>query len=153
MEFNRITADFYMRGATITELKVDNQIAELAPDMQKRFGLDISDPMITQEEDNYYGDIAISVIVEVESEDIVKSTFELTLNGQFSSSLNTSKEDFERLVMINGASALYGILRSKLETISATVFSDGKILVPFVNVIEFYKARAEEIAKANVDEE
>lgn len=40
---------------------------------------------------------------------------------------------------MNGAAALIGIARGKFETISASIFNNGKIVIPFVNVIDYYK--------------
>ena len=45
---------------------------------------------------------------------------------------------FLELLIINGATALYSIARGKMEAISASVFLDGKIVLPFVNIIQFY---------------
>ena len=45
-----------------------------------------------------------------------------------------------KLVAINGASALIGIARGKIESLSSSIFNNGKIVIPFVNVIDYYKA-------------
>lgn len=48
-------------------------------------------------------------------------------------------DDFQPLVAVNGASALIGIARGKIESLSASIFNTGKIVIPFVNVIDYYK--------------
>lgn len=48
------------------------------------------------------------------------------------------------LVGVNGAAALIGIARGKVESITANIFNNGKIVIPFVNVIDYYKGISEE---------
>ena len=63
-----------------------------------------------------------------------------TITGAFLSKGKISEEDFKQLVAINGASALIGIARGKIESLSSSIFNNGKIVIPFVNVIDYYKA-------------
>jgi preprotein translocase subunit SecB len=142
MELDRIVSDFYMRSAAISELQIDNKIAAISQNMNKKFGLDISSPSICREEDGYYGDLTINIFVEVNEGDSVVSSISMTVHGDFFSSMEVKEEVFEQMITINGAAALYGIARSKLETITATIYSSGKILIPFVNVYEFYQEKA-----------
>lgn len=52
-------------------------------------------------------------------------------------------EEFKGLVAINGAAALIGIARGKIESISANILNNGKILLPFINVLEYYNSEVE----------
>ena len=52
-------------------------------------------------------------------------------------------DTFKELVIINGAAALVGVARGKIEAISANIFNDGKIVIPFVNIIDYYKEMLE----------
>jgi hypothetical protein len=47
---------------------------------------------------------------------------------------------FKQLVAIKGAAALIGIARGKIENISSSIFDNGKIVIPFVNVVDYYKS-------------
>ena len=42
-------------------------------------------------------------------------------------------------MIVNGAAALIGIARGKIEAITANIFNNGKIVIPFVNVIDYYR--------------
>lgn len=47
---------------------------------------------------------------------------------------------FEQLVAVNGAAAIIGIARGKIEAMTANIFNSGKVVIPFVNVIDYYKS-------------
>ena len=36
---------------------------------------------------------------------------------------------------------LYSIARSKIEAVSSLTYSDGKILLPMINIIQYYQER------------
>jgi len=44
------------------------------------------------------------------------------------------------LVAVNGAAAIIGIARGKIEAMTANIFNSGKVVIPFVNVIDYYKS-------------
>jgi len=52
-----------------------------------------------------------------------------------------SEDTFKELVIINGASAIVGIARGKIEAVSGNIFNNGKIVIPFVNIVDYYKNR------------
>lgn len=46
-------------------------------------------------------------------------------------------------MIINGAAALISIARGKIESITSNIFDSGKVVIPFVNVIDYYKGLSE----------
>ena len=78
--------------------------------------------------------------VEINQNEEEKCKIQLSLEGAFISDTDVAYSEFKDLVMINGAAALIGIARGKIETISANVFNNGKIVIPFVNVVDYYKS-------------
>ena len=64
----------------------------------------------------------------------------MSIEGAFLSSGDVDEDMFEQLVGINGVAAIIGIARGKIEAISANIFNNGKIVIPFVNVIDYYKS-------------
>ena len=57
--------------------------------------------------------------------------------------LKAESEDFKQLVIINGAAALISIARGKIESITSNIFDSGKVVIPFVHVIDYYKGLSE----------
>ncbi len=65
--------------------------------------------------------------------------YALLFSAYFATELDTGKDKFMQLLYINGVSALLGIARGKVETITASAFNAGKISIPFVNVLDYYR--------------
>ena len=78
--------------------------------------------------------------IEVEQSEKHKFIMELSLEGAFLSEGSISEKKFKQLVAVNGAAAIIGIARGKIETLTANIFNNGKIVIPFVNVIDYYKS-------------
>ena len=52
--------------------------------------------------------------------------------------------DFEvEIEQTDGAAALISIARGKIESITSNIFDSGKVVIPFVNVIDYYKGLSE----------
>lgn len=148
MEFNKITSDLEFLGTSVKKLEINNTITVLSPEAQKRIGLDIRPLGFHRENGFHFSRLSILVTIEVEQENGFSTKIDLELEGAFSRPVMTDDdhddEEFQTLVMINGAAALYSICRSKVETITALTYSSGKLLLPFVNIFEFYKEKDRE---------
>lgn len=141
MELNLIASGIELLGATVKELEIKNQIVDIAKDAKRVFGLNICEPKFqTHNENNEFcAEMIIEFEIEITQSENSVCKIHLALEGAFLSNGDTDYDDFQQLVAINGASALIGIACGKLESISASVFNNGKIVIPFVNVIDYYK--------------
>ena len=125
MELNRIATGIKLVGTTIKEISVENNIVNVQKEAKRSFGLNINEPSFENiDEDRNF-------------------KLELSLEGAFLSEKNTEEEDFKQLVIINGAAALISIARGKIESITSNIFDSGKVVIPFVNVIDYYKGLSE----------
>ena len=70
--------------------------------------------------------MTIDFVVEIEQSDNQKFKMEISLEGAFLSEEGVTEKAFKQLVEVNGAAAII-----------------GKIVIPFVNVIDYYKSLAE----------
>lgn len=84
--------------------------------------------------------MTIDFEIEVEQSEEQKFTMTMSLEGAFLSEEGVDKKNFQQLVGINGAAAIIGIARGKIEAITANIFNNGKVAIPFVNVIDYYKS-------------
>lgn len=139
MEFNLVTTGIELIGTTVKKLHIDNNIVDVERDGKRSFGLNINEPEIEKLDNSLFAQLQIEIVVEVEQKDGQMCKIELSLEGAFISGKKEKIDDFRQLVAINGAAAILGIARGKIETISASVFNCGKIVIPFVNVIDYYK--------------
>ena len=137
MELNLIATGIELLGASVAKLTVDNTIVDIENDAQRSFGMTIDEPQFQNIEKTkeIFSQMTIDFDIIINHCNI-----HFTITGAFLSKGKISEEDFKQLVAINGASALIGIARGKIESLSSSIFNNGKIVIPFVNVIDYYKA-------------
>lgn len=145
MNFNKITSDLNFQGCTIRELKVVNNIVSLSSDVVRKIGLDIVPSEISMNQEKKYGKLLMKIVVELEESQKNVANIELVIEGAFSTSSSVDEKTFKELILINGAASLYSIARSKIENISASTFLEGKIIIPMINIYDYYKEKKKEI--------
>ena len=143
MELNRIATGIKLVGTTIKEISVENNIVNVQKEAKRSFGLNINEPSFENIDEGLFSQMAIDFEVEIEQAEDRNFKLELSLEGAFLSEKNTEKEDFKQLVIMNGAAALISIARGKIESITSNIFDSGKVVIPFVNVIDYYKGLSE----------
>lgn len=143
MELNRIATGIKLVGTTIKEISVENNIVNVQKEAKRSFGLNINEPSFENIDEGLFSQMAIDFEVEIEQTEDRNFKLELSLEGVFLSEKNTEEEDFKQLVIINGAAALISIARGKIESITSNIFDSGKVVIPFVNVIDYYKGLSE----------
>ena len=143
MELNRIATGIKLVGTTIKEISVENNIVNVQKEAKRSFGLNNNEPSFENIDEGLFSQMAIDFEVEIEQAEDRNFKLELSLEGAFLSEKNTEEEDFKQLVIINGAAALISIARGKIESITSNIFDSGKVVIPFVNVIDYYKGLSE----------
>lgn len=143
MELNRIATGIKLVGTTIKEISVENNIVNVQKEAKRSFGLNINEPSFENIDEGLFSQMAIDFEVEIEQAEDRNFKLELSLEGAFLSEKNTEEEVFKQLVIINGAAALISIARGKIESITSNIFDSGKVVIPFVNVIDYYKGLSE----------
>ena len=143
MELNRIATGIKLVGTTIKEISVENNIVNVQKEAKRSFGLNINEPSFENIDEGLFSQMAIDFEVEIEQTEDRNFKLELSLEGAFLSEKNTEEEDFKQLVIINGAAALISIASGKIESLRSNIFDSGKVVIPFVNVIDYYKGLSE----------
>ena len=143
MELNCIVDGIELVGTAIKDLSVKNNIIDIGKDARKSFGLSINEPTFERIENAVLAQVVIHFQIEIEQEDD-KCSIEMVLEGAFLSRNCLNEEAFKQLVILNGVAALIGIARGKIETLSASIFNSGKIVIPFINVLDYYKSLSED---------
>ena len=143
MELNLIATGIELIGTTIKSINVENNIVDVERKAKRSFGLNINEPQFEKVDNDYFSKMTIDFEIDVEQSEEQRCKIELSLEGAFISGQEIDEDAFKKLVIVNGASAIIGIARGKIETITANIFNNGKIVIPFVNVIEYYKSLPE----------
>ncbi len=138
MKFNYVTPKVQLVGTSIKNLEISNSIIDIQNEEERSFGFNINDARIVANDETLIGTLDIDFELKIVKED-AECTMDMTVEGAFLAEEQMEIDDFEEFIMINGAAALIGIARGKIESISASIFNEGKIVIPFVNVIDYYK--------------
>ena len=143
MELNLIAAGIELVGTTIKNLTVENTIVDVEKEAKRSFGLNINEPYFEKTEDGFFSQLTIDFEIEIEQSGEQKFKMELTLEGAFLSEGGRGEKIFNQLAGVSGAAAVIGIARGKIEAITSNIFNNGKITIPFVNVVDYYKSMTE----------
>lgn len=138
MYFDNVAAGIELLECTFSEVKIESNIVDLLPEAERKFGLNVLAPAIIDEK-GHVSKIRIKIIVEIEQDGNGKSLFSMIMDGLFKATKEITEDEFIRLVSINGVASMIGIARGKIESISSSIYNNGKVVIPFVNVVEYYK--------------
>ena len=141
MELNMIASGVRLIGSTIKNLKVDNNIVEVDKECKRSFGLSINEPEFQSVDNRVAAQMTIDFEVEIIQAEEQRCKIEISLEGAFLSEAEPIEDEFKQLVAVNGAAAIIGLARGKLEAITANIFNNGKISIPFVNVLDYYRGQ------------
>lgn len=143
MELNLVATGIELIGTTVKNLSVENNIVDVEKNAKRSFGLNINEPYFEEIEDGFYSQMTIDFEIEIEQTQNQNFKLELSLEGAFLSENEVDEKTFRQLVVVNGAAAIIGIARGKIETLTANIFNNGKVVIPFVNVIDYYRSLSE----------
>lgn len=141
MELNMIASGIRLIGSTIKNLKVDNNIVDVDKECKRSFGLNINEPEFQSVDNRVAAQMTIDFEVEIIQAEEQRCKIEISLEGAFLSEVASIEDEFKQLVAINGAAAIIGLARGKLEAITSNIFNNGKISIPFVNVLDYYRGQ------------
>lgn len=140
MELDLIVAGLKFVGTTVNSISVKNTIVDIDKEAKRSFGLNICEPQFEEDENHYFAQMTVDFEIQIEQSENQKFEMKISLDGAFLSENKANLEKFKQLVVLNGAAAIIGIARGKIETMTANIFNSGKVVIPFVNVIDFYRS-------------
>jgi hypothetical protein len=143
MELNCIVDGIRLVGTAIKKLNIENNIADIGYNGKNNFGFNINEPEFKTGSDYVMANMLIDFEIEI-SYGEQSCKIQMTMEGAFVSNGTIDLDSFKNMVIINGAAALIGIARGKIEAISGNIFNNGKITIPFVNVFDYYKSMSNE---------
>lgn len=142
MDLNHVLSNFEILGNSVTKLEIENDLFYIPDVVEKTFGMDIELVELEKKSPYFYGEIIVSIEIDVLSESEGKTHICMDVHGSFQSpESEVNQEEFTKLLLINGAAALYTIARSKMEVVSSLIYSRGRLTLPFVNIVNFYQEK------------
>lgn len=142
MEYNLVASGVKLLGTTVKKMDVENKICNIEREAKRSLGLNITEPHIKKHNNNLWAQLTIDfeVVINQENQDF---KMDMSIEGAFVSEEDVEEDKFKQFVAVNGAAAIIGIARGKIESITANIFNEGKVSLPFVNVIEYYNSLVE----------
>ncbi len=138
MRFDIVARGIQIADTYISKINIENSIVYLNPNSKKTLGVNIGKPRIKKIESGYFAAIIIDLMINIDQGNNEILNLSISSEGHFVSTDGVSENEFRSLVAINGAAALIGIVRGKIESITANIMSCGKVTIPFVNVVDYY---------------
>ena len=157
MNLNKVASDLVFLGCSIKEIKSKNNIVNLAPDAKINIGMNVSVKHI--EEGNPqngatplcgYIQLDLDLDITAPENKQLKCKFKIGIEGCFTAEA-LNRESFEKMLIINGGTTLYSIARSQILDFTSNMFMTGKVLLPLINMVEFFEEMKSQEDKGAVD--
>lgn len=141
MDTKKQESPFQFMGSRVLELHINNSYVTFDPSSDDCKSVDITHQIsdIIEHEKMLLGSVQLEVNVSI-SNSIDKenlSSKELILNmkieGGFSATEEISKDEFEKMLHINGVAALYSIARGLIISITSQTLTSGQVVLPLLN--------------------
>lgn len=154
MKANEFVSNFQYENAVMTEGSFTNNLVQPgnSTNLDSEVEVSVSNIYIDEEAAKKLGRVKLELkgTFSVMEHPEANCTYRFVFNGEFSTAKDTPDDDFLKALWFNGSTALYGIARAKIETISAMIMQVGKISLPMINMVELvkeqHKQKAQEIA-------
>ncbi len=142
MELNLIATGIELLGASVAKLTVDNTIVDIENDAQRSFGMTINEPQFQNIEKTreIFSQMTIDFDIIINQSDNDNCNIHFTITGAFLSKGKISEEDFKQFSCYKWSICTYWHSSRQNTILSSSIFNNGKIVIPFVNVIDYYKA-------------
>lgn len=144
METKKYEAAFQLLASSITQITMENTmicVSEML-DMDRKYSINLKKLSIEDHSEYKTAGIDVEVNAVLSEKDVDNPKIfkiSIVICGVFQADKNTSKEEFESKLRINGVAALYSISRGFITSLSSQALVDGKVMLPLVNFIEYSK--------------
>lgn len=131
-----IFSDFQLLGTRLAKVEVTNKFINLPQDDELETNIDMgnSECKIIELDNQLEGILQqyVNFSATLKSEKQLYIKISVMIEGCFITS-SKDKELFNQMLMLNGNTTLYSILRAHITTISALSLGEGKIILPMIN--------------------
>ena len=139
MNINKVSADLQLLNTRITKLTVRNSLAEFNETHPGKKTIDVTYNIVesgTMPDGVHRAILDLKVCLKAKFKD---GSFSVTsiIRGAFQGAPALSENAFNDMLTINGCAALYSIIRGTISIISTQLFSNGNIVLPLVNFVQF----------------
>lgn len=143
MDVKNSMSDFQFIGNTIKKLELYNNYISLndVKELNKCINVDYKIDEIDDDADEKYVYGTLTLFIDVDVSEGLQ--LNMDIQGCFKASQETSKEEFNKMLSINGCAALFSIARSIIVSVTSQSLVQGSILLPMVNIFNLRKEKLE----------
>lgn len=146
-------SEFQFKSSIIRELNIENDFVSLPNKNDLDTSMEIKNAFSDIEENNgeLYANVLLILNVtakSIDNEENRSMKVDLSIEGRFSY-CEDNKEQFERMLVLNGTSTLYSIARAHIATITSMSLQNGKINLPMVNFVKLFQMKREQVLENN----
>ncbi|MDD6311996.1 MAG: hypothetical protein PUB08_00790 [Firmicutes bacterium] len=139
---------FQFIGSSVKSLRIKNDFLDLPKDGAKG-SLDVSHKVVsvnTKSDDKggYTSGVIELHIVASNTVDKKKYTVDLLMDGCFAVFEQMEVNDFRKMLVVNGVTALYSIARGFIISVSSQTLMSGNVTLPMFNVSAYSKDMSDE---------
>ena len=98
---------------------------------------------ITEDENNFIGRIELLNDINLKVNDEEKSQIHISLVGVFIGDKSFESKEFEKMLKLNGATALSHSMRAYIQSVTA-LSNIPPVIMPMINFVDFFKERENE---------
>jgi len=145
-----IKSPFQLMDNRISKLEINNQLVSFNQEclIREISKLDYAITDIDESGDNLIG--VLHLTIELKGKIDEKEAFSIILNieGAFEGNKeNLNKEQFTKMLELNGSTALYSIARGIIISVSSLCVIDGQIRLPMINMYDLYDKKHKSVEK------
>ena len=136
MDIKKVSSDFQFHTSNISHVKIDNNMLSVSenPNISRSFDVNYEISKIAEIETRRYATISLLFDINVTDSDNNLLSFKINIEGIFSVSSEIDESSFIEMLELNGLTALYGVSRGHISTISSTITDVEKITLPLINI-------------------
>ena len=160
MDIKKYLSTFQFVGSRIVKFTQANDFFSImaTDELDRRLDVEYQIDSIESEKTKFLGILSLNIKVDVKekSNNKIKKKYKinLTIQGAFSSDIELGREQFEKMLEVNGCASLYAVARAFIMSITSQSLFDGQIILPLLNVVNMVEAKKENTAeKKKPDEE
>lgn len=137
MDINIIKSDFQFIGNQIKKVSLKNDFVTLPNYEDLKLTLDteyeVLENVIDDEAKRRFSILDLTVKAEAKDKQKHKLSIQVCVSGCFTATTDTSTDDFDAMLSLNGCAALYSIARALILSLSSQSLNGGQLIIPMVN--------------------
>lgn len=136
IETKELLSDFTFVCSDVIKLNIENNLSTYNGDnsLSRNFAIDYDITNVDKADDNLYGTVILHLNMFIHNEQETFMKIMADIKGVFKSSAETETQTFEKMLELNGVTALYGVSRGIITAISSIAFPSEVIRLPMLNI-------------------